>query len=318
MPTHKEKKIAEYRRRSTRLDRKYSRNYAKKPERYDKKKPYLSVLTWNVFLMTIPVNKKNGERAPLIAAKLRRCKHDIVLLQKVWTHEKLLAAELRSTYPFIYGPANKVPGPKLHSGMMIFSKVRLTDYQEHDFIAPALGAETMSRKGVMLLEGSFKGRHFQIANTHFQGHDKKHPGRVVPTQMAFARELRDFLAAIRRRGVPQIVAGDFFIDKSNTLSRGSKTPYLRLKELLGVRDGQITGSRQYTSDVVRDQDNPCANDIGRDFARTPTVKDYVFLRSGKPHRVVREGLRFRAHWGTDASPNYDLAYRYALSAKIYL
>ncbi|RPJ73653.1 MAG: hypothetical protein EHM20_11900, partial [Alphaproteobacteria bacterium] len=86
----------------------------------------ISILTWNTFLVPSLFNStKQGERADLMAKKLRALNHDIIFIQEAFIDEKreLIIKELASVYPYVAIPKKgqglfQLVGP----GLFIVSK----------------------------------------------------------------------------------------------------------------------------------------------------------------------------------------------------
>jgi hypothetical protein len=130
----------------------------------------LKILSWNIWMMPgftfqSPDNKR---RAGVIAAL--KLDLDILCLEKVFDGgaHKVLSKALNARYP--YGPANSKFSIKVNSGVWVVSRFPLTELKEIQF-RDCTGVECYSRKGAMLLTGSFQGHVFQILATHLQGEE---------------------------------------------------------------------------------------------------------------------------------------------------
>ena len=112
----------------------------------------------------------NTRRAAAIAASLGELDYDIVCFEKAFdgAAREVLSKALGERYPHRYGPANSGFSLKVNSGVWVFSRFPLTVIRQIQF-RDCAGIECLSRKGAMLLEGTFKGHAFQIVAAHLQG-----------------------------------------------------------------------------------------------------------------------------------------------------
>jgi hypothetical protein len=108
-----------------------------------------------------------GRLRPLLKLDL-----DIPCPEKVFDGgaHKVLSKALNARYPYQYGPANSKLSIKVNSGVWVVSRFPLTELKEIQF-RDCTASSVNSRKGAMLLTGSFQGHVFQILATHSQGEE---------------------------------------------------------------------------------------------------------------------------------------------------
>jgi hypothetical protein len=130
----------------------------------------LRIVTYNVkMLPRILVHLKHHpvKRAKLIPKKIIADSVHIVCFQEAFDGKSIreLKRLLKPSFPYIVGPANKRPGFKLSSGVIIFSKLPLTFVSQIDFI-DCEKEDCAARKGALLVAAEWQGQPFQIMGTH--------------------------------------------------------------------------------------------------------------------------------------------------------
>jgi endonuclease/exonuclease/phosphatase family metal-dependent hydrolase len=262
----------------------------------------LKILSWNVFLMPVNASPRNRERAAAIAQELLAQDFDILCLQKVFDDcaRETLETALAVRYPHRFGPANSCKSPFPNSGVLLLSRIPLTDYHELQFDESA-DVEVLSRKGALMVSGEFAGHPIQIVATHLQGDD--------------APYYRPYHQHIRNRQIRQIalellyphaksdavifVCGDF------STPRGSPG-YQHLLTTLGVRNGP--GYRVTLDDSI-------ANDLAGSRTGRARELDYILVRENHlPITGNWERIIFRRSGWDGPRGRTDLSYRYAVGA----
>lgn len=273
----------------------------------------LKLLTWNVFLMPswIGESPKNDTRGDAIAEVLSGLDYDILALEKVfdrWTRYDLTDA-LREKYPYQYGPANYCCGVTLTSGVMVMSRIPLTDYHEIEFHRLA-GFEKLSRKGAMLLTGEFKGHRFHLVATHLQGDDgpsfnAEHQA-IRNEQMQQIRD--ELLAKYADPAIPWFLCGD--LSTPRFWPEGGAVPgvdYTKMLATFGARNGP---DYRITLD-----DDLAHNDLASDDKKRTAEMDYILVRpNGSAVTGTWERLILRRRGWDGAHGRQDLSYRYAVGA----
>jgi len=152
------------------------------------------------------------ERAALYAEALLDFERDpdILLLQEIWSipARDVLIAELAGKYPHVAHP-EAVSDSLQPSGLVVFSKYRLTDF-DYEVFNRGEGVDLVSQKGIVGVKLKKEGRSIAAFVTHLQagGEDKD----IRPDQMAESSEfIRDFGGGDRVR---------FLVGDLNTNSNG--------------------------------------------------------------------------------------------------
>src|SRR5262245_12035633 len=174
----------------------------------------LKILTWNIWMMPWFTfqSPHNQARARAIAEEILKLDFDILCLEKAFDGgaRAVLSRALGARYPYRYGPANSGFSLKVNSGVWIFSRIPLTDRHEIQF-RDCAGIECASRKGAMLLSGTFDSHAFQILATHLEGEPGAHytPERqeIRNRQMTQIRD--DLLKPFAIPDAPLFLCGDF-------------------------------------------------------------------------------------------------------------
>ncbi len=280
----------------------------------------LKILTWNVWMMPwftfqSPENKK---RAGVIADELLKLDADILCLEKVFDGgaHKVLSKALKARFPFQYGPANSKFSIKVNSGVWVASRFPLSEYHEIQF-RDCAGVECFSRKGAMLLTGSFHGHPFQILATHLQGEEgasytAAHQ-QIRDRQMTQIRD--ELLTPFAKPGVPLFLCGDFDTPRRDP----TEPPGNPLKESDGYRFIlQTFGNPQNHSGYLITLDDSCAhNDLATDNSGRTDELDYVLVKPNGTNLAPAWSRVILLHPGWDGrTTRKNLSYRYAMSAAI--
>lgn len=200
------------------------------------------LLSWNVFMIPKPINfTKQVERTDLISKKLQETEHDIILFQEAFRKgfKKMVANDLKEKYPY-QATLNRRMTFKtvLNSGLYIASKYPL-EVLGHRYFTRSIHADKFSSKGVLLVEVTLPNeKKVQIATTHVQAWDDEEAVAVRAYQF---KEIRQFLNAHKKPGIPQILAGDLNVDSLLEQEYSSSLSILRMEE------GSIEGELYYTS-----------------------------------------------------------------------
>jgi endonuclease/exonuclease/phosphatase family metal-dependent hydrolase len=272
----------------------------------------LKILTWNIWMMPPIVHESpsNDARAEAIAAELLARDFDILCLEKAFDGgaRDVLRHKLAQRYPYRYGPINRVGlDLTLNGGVWVLSRVQLAPVQEIEF-RDASGIERLSRKGAILLRGSWQGRPFQLIATHLQGEEGpgyKNQGIRDKQIDQIAKEL---IAQHADPALPLFICGDFNTERRDRIDPFAESPsYLRMLKLFGAVNGD---QQRVTLDDHRVHNDLANYDTGR-----IAELDYILLRQAG-HAITgtwQELIMRRRGWD---GPNgrQDLSYRYAVVA----
>jgi endonuclease/exonuclease/phosphatase family metal-dependent hydrolase len=276
----------------------------------------LRVLTWNVFLMPRITfqSPKNSARAAAIADALLERNDDILCLEKVFDGHarRVLAKRLRDRFPFQYGPANNGFSLKANSGVWVASRLPLSGYHEIQFRAAA-GIERLSRKGALLLSGTFQSHLFQLIATHLQGEETPYFTEAhQAVRNAQMRQIRDeLITPFVNVDVPLIIAGDLITPRrdENDPARPESASYKAMLDVFAATNGVAD---RFTLD-----DEPSHNDMARDKTGRLVELDYILVSDhGVPLAVDRTLVILRRQGWDGPSGRKDLGYRYAVEASI--
>jgi endonuclease/exonuclease/phosphatase family metal-dependent hydrolase len=273
----------------------------------------LRILTWNVFLMP-PLSFQspaNCLRAEAIAGELVARDCDILCLQKVFdgAARKVLERGLAGRYPHRYGPANASCSWKLHSGLMVFSKMPLFNYREIAF-HNLVHVEFATRKGAMMLTGHLGSQPFQIIATHLQGDDTGpfNPGHQRVRDEEVRQIYSELLAPHMIPDAPLFICGDFCTPRLDPSDRTRESePYRSMLATFAAENGP---EYRITLD-----DDEARNDLAVDRTGRTDELDYMLVR--------RNGVSLRTEWTRLIlqRPGWhhgdrlrDLSYRYAVEA----
>jgi endonuclease/exonuclease/phosphatase family metal-dependent hydrolase len=238
----------------------------------------LKILSWNIYMLPyLSLFNNSDERAKLIAEKLQSSDYQIIVFQEAFSIKcrGILSKALAKTYPFQYGPVNKNRTPfRTSSGLWVVSKIPLEKLGEIQFKA-SRGFDAVARKGAALFEGRFHGARFQLLATHLQAENEDN---LRSEQCTEIRE--KLLNTFYSKDVPQILCGDFNIDRSDSKH------YTQMLQTLDAANGELSGSVQVTYD---EQDNNLA------FRKNgqKRIIDYVLVRNeNRLHRMERKVQTF--------------------------
>lgn len=259
----------------------------------------LKILSWNIYMLPALV-KFTGKikRAKGIVKALRKQDYHIIVFQEAFHKRarKIIQKGLREIYPHAYGPANqKWFSLKANSGIWILSKIPLEVLGTIRF-DECTDIDCWSRKGAMLAKGDWNGQPFQILGTHLQASG---PDSIRHSQ--YRQIKNELLAPYQKKGVPQIMCGDF-----NTAQEDQHN-YERMLSILDARHGKLHSEMKHSI-------NGFQNDF-LDNTRQNLI-DFLFYRdneSGQPQKLERFIKVFRHEWDQD---NHDLSDHYAIEARI--
>jgi endonuclease/exonuclease/phosphatase family metal-dependent hydrolase len=275
----------------------------------------LKLLTWNVWMMPPWTfqSPKNAARAAAIGDELLARDFDLLCLEKLFDRGAgdVLKRKLGPRYPYAYGPVNAHGSPfKINGGVMIFSRVPLSELREIQFDA-SVGIESWSRKGAMLARGSIEGQAFQIVATHLQGDDvpsyqPKHQAIRDQQMLQIAKEL---LRPYADAALPLFLCGDLCTPRRDPTDPFSESPaYRQMLAAFGAANGP--------KERVTLDDRRVHNDLATDDSGRIAELDYILVRQANARSVAGswERIVFRRVGWDGPNGRRDLAYRYAVAA----
>jgi endonuclease/exonuclease/phosphatase family metal-dependent hydrolase len=260
----------------------------------------IKILSWNIYMLPGVVKiKGKEERAEAIGEMLKNSEYDIIVFQEAFHRgaRNKIYSSLKEKFPFQTGPANqKLISCKTNSGIWIFSKHPIVSSHSIIFKNKS-GIDAFSRKGGLIAEIMIDNVPIQIAGTHLQN-----SGQAWIRQSQCVEFYNRLLKPFYREDVPQVVCGDFNINKK------SEEEYGFMIQTLRATDGQLLGTQQHTYDRGN-------NDLHVEMGEEKDLIDYILIRDqgNKLASISRQVKMIRKNWdGTHA----DLSDHFALEAEL--
>lgn len=263
----------------------------------------LRILSWNIkmlprqfnsFIKHFPLQRSN-----IIPELLNNDSVDVICFQEAFdrrVNNKLIKA-LSAKFPYVIGPANERTGKlKLNSGIIFFSRFPMEKLGS--IVFDDCGEENcMALKGGLLVEVTVKDKKIQILGTHM---DASPDEKIKESQL---KQLSGLLEKNTKNAVPQLICGDFNIEKTN------KSLYQKMLSFLKADDGPLSGDLQYSFD-------PSKNDMNYEND-TPKLIDFILLRSNgfKQKVTERKIRRYEKKWNKKQS---DLSDHFAVLMEMEL
>jgi sphingomyelin phosphodiesterase len=263
----------------------------------------IKVLSWNIFMLPgVAKAKGRSARAAAIGEILSKSDYDIIVFQEAFQQRarRKVRKYLAKVYPYQAGPANrKFLSLKTNSGLWIFSKYPITDSHAIVFKNRS-GIDAFSRKGALLAEINVGHQLIQVVGTHLQssGGDWIRHSQCVEFYHKLLKEHH-------KPYVPQIICGDFNINKSN------EEVYRQMLQILGAKDGDLTGDFHYSYDRVK-------NDLKQDEGKDQHLIDYILLRNADNDKLTCVNRQIRAFRKSWCPKHADLSDHFAVEAEIQL
>jgi endonuclease/exonuclease/phosphatase family metal-dependent hydrolase len=253
----------------------------------------------------------NHTRARAIAEEILKLDFDILCLEKSFDGgaRAVLAEALHARYPYNYGPANSGFSFKVNSGVWILSRIPLSERHDIQF-RDCAGIECASRKGAMLLSGTFEGHTFQLLATHLEGEAGSHytPERQEIRNREMTQIRDDLLTRFGKPAVPLFLCGDFDTphrDPANSTQESSGYRFML----------QTFHAQDVPGDRITFDDNCSHNDLAIDNQSRADELDYILVvpKAVNLQAVWRREILRRPGWD---GRRQDLSYRYAVGASI--
>jgi len=258
----------------------------------------IKILSWNIYMLPGFLSHGKKSRAEAIGRILASSDYDIIVFQEAFdaNARNILSRFLQPAFPFEAGPANrKMISLKTNSGIWVFSKYPIRNTTSITFHT-RVGVDALSRKGALLVEVEIDDQVIQVVGTHLQnaGKDWLRYSQCVELNQRL-------LAPLQRPGIPQILCGDFNIDRYRNTEG-----YTYMLNVLGASDGRLMGSEFFSFDRPN-------NDISAGHERD--LIDYVLLRhpQGPPVAVERRIRIIRHAW---RAGRQDLSDHFAVEADV--
>jgi endonuclease/exonuclease/phosphatase family metal-dependent hydrolase len=171
---------------------------------------------------------EKSTRAQAIGEVLSESDYDVIFFQEAFHSKprKIIFDNLSRSFPYLAGPANRSKfSLKTNSGLWVFSKYPIISHRSIIY-QTRHGIDAFSRKGALLVELNIHGQLVQVAGTHLQN-----CGPAWLKKMQCVEFYERLLKPAQREGVPQIICGDFNIDR-----RKESESYEAMLKLLDATD----------------------------------------------------------------------------------
>jgi endonuclease/exonuclease/phosphatase family metal-dependent hydrolase len=270
------------------------------PEKESTPLKKIKVLSWNIYMLPhlVAAHSDKKGRAMAIGEALLNSDYDVIFFQEAFhaTARNIILSQLQSKFQYRAGPANKkFFSLKANSGLWIFSKYPIIHSQSIIY-KNKFGVDALSRKGALLVELNVQGQHIQIAGTHLQN-----CGPIWLRQVQCVEFYKRLLKPNSREGVPQIICGDFNIDRYTT-----QEDYQFMLKALDATDTNDSVN-QYSYDR-RNNDLHVEKGNGRDLI------DYILFRSNGGVAICSNSIiSIKRKWSIRHA---DLSDHYAVQAEI--
>ena len=260
----------------------------------------VKILSWNIYMLPSIVKATGkAQRTELIGRALKDSDYDVIVFQEAFQRKarKKIFDQLKEAFPYQAGPANqKLISYRTNSGLWIFSKHPIVATQSIVFKNRS-GVDAFSRKGGLIAELSVHGTLVQIAATHLQN-----SGQPWVRQSQCVEFYNRLLKPFQKDGVPQIICGDF------NINREREEEYNFMLQTLHANDGELAGEQKYTYDLAN-------NDLQVEEGTSKDLIDYILIHDANSQflSTSRQVRILKQHWN---SKHADLSDHYALEAEV--
>ncbi len=262
----------------------------------------IKILSWNIYMLPhlVATHSSKKERAKGIGNLLKASDYDVIVFQEAFhpLARKKIFQLLSKNFPYQAGPANrKLFSLKTNSGIWVFSKHPIVSHQSIIYKNRS-GVDALSRKGGLLVEIDAQGQHIQIAGTHLQN-----SGKVWLRHAQCVEFYERLLKPAMREGVPQIICGDFNIDRNT-----ARESYQFMLQSLDAEDGSINSKNQFSYDRLN-------NDLQVEKGTRQDLIDYILFRqNGGQANCINTIKVLKRKWRDN---HEDLSDHYPLEAEVY-
>lgn len=203
---------------------------------------------------------------------------------------------LSEIYPYQVGPMNAEGfSLRTNSGIWIVSKYPIL-YTDAITYKSRYGIDSFARKGALLAEIDFNGQRVQIAGTHLQN-----AGEEWIRHSQCVEFYHRLLKPYYKEGIPQIICGDFNINRSTHES------YAFMLQSLNASDGELLGEAHYSYDRS-------LNDLSVEKGEEKDLIDYILIRdNGALVNCSRKIRMIRNRWHPE---HQDLSDHFSVEAEI--
>ncbi|HLZ15679.1 MAG TPA: sphingomyelin phosphodiesterase [Cyclobacteriaceae bacterium] len=273
---------------------------AAQPEKETPPLKKIKILSWNIYMLPHLVASQSSkkERAQAIGEILMAADYDVIFFQEAFhsTARSKILARLQTRFPYQAGPANKrLFSLKVNSGLWVLSKYPIV-FCRSIIYKNKFGVDALSRKGALLVELDVDGQRIQIAGTHLQN-----CGPMWLRQAQCVEFYKRLLMPNVHEGVPQIICGDFNIDRYST-----REDYRFMLHALDATDSNEAPD-QYSYDRL-------ANDLHVEEGPRRDLIDYILFRSNGGMAVCSNTVMpLKRRW---CATHADLSDHYPLQAEI--
>jgi endonuclease/exonuclease/phosphatase family metal-dependent hydrolase len=260
----------------------------------------VKILSWNIYMLPgIVMVKGKTERAKAIGEILKNSDYDVIVFQEAFQRRarQKIYKQLKDNFPYQSGPANqKLVSLKTNSGIWIFSKHPIVAAKSIIFNSRS-GIDAFSRKGGLIAEVMIGKTPIQVAGTHLQN-----SGQPWIRQSQCVEFYNRLLKPFQKNGVPQILCGDFNINKD-------QEEYTFMLQALQAKDGELQGDQLHSYDRQ-------LNDLHVEAGEKKDLIDYILIRdqNNQIMGATRQIKRIKKPWDRYHS---DLSDHFALEAEIH-
>ena len=260
----------------------------------------IKILSWNIYMLPhfVAASSNKKERAEAIGKALGLSDYDVVFFQEAFhpLARRRILAQMQKSFPYSSGPANrKQVSLKTNSGLWVFSKYPIVASRAIRF-KTRYGVDALSRKGALLVELEVHGERIQVAGTHLQN-----CGPKKLKQLQCIEFFDGLLKPLGREGVPQVICGDFNIDRYTM-----ESDYQCMLDNLDARDSNPS-HLQYTYDRLN-------NDLRNETGDRKDLIDYILIRSnGSVVKASNSVVRMKGLYNFKIA---DLSDHYSLQAEV--
>lgn len=261
------------------------------------------ILSWNIAMLpALDLVQSGVDRAEGIGNALFQQDYDIIVFQEAFSSaaRQTIYQKLKGMYPYAFGPANTGTSMKTNSGVWILSQLPLRIIKEYKY-SVCQGFDCLARKGAILLEGSIRGQQFQVIGTHLESDDSNFGVREEQLHELFD----SIISPYTNRGIPQIICGDFNID------RDLPDQYENMLEILQCEDGNLQGNERITFGFPLSADTTLALEKPRQLDYILTKNSGILGLISRKVSVIKETLVTGArhlsdHYGIEATIQFRL------------
>lgn len=243
----------------------------------------LKILSWNIYMLP-PLIKFTGKlkRAKAIGEMLAQTDYDLLVFQEGFHRRarRVLRKYLDHVYPYQIGPNGIIPVSfSTNSGIWFFSRKPITQVDHIVYEKKSGFDNRQARKGATMITYNHKGKDIQIIGTHLNS------GGKPKVRLSQVQQIQDeLIQPYQSKSTPIIIAGDFNIDKFDTLT------YNAMISILKAEDGALADNVIYTADAAINQ----LNEYGQ------SCIDYQLYKSnGCKYRFIRRSCPvIKYEWST--------------------